>query len=97
MIVAVASAYAIVQLRRFRDLTESILRSITGFSIIEKIFADLLLAQSRAEQKFTVTRDETWYRQFVSLKIDFDGRLESASALRDAPATPILKKIQEDI
>ncbi len=96
LIVAFASAYVVLQLRRFHELTESILNVDNRILDHEKMFADLLLAQSRAEQKFTITRDETWYQQFVSLKTDFDRQLESAFALRDVPATPVLKKIQED-
>ena len=96
LIVALASAYVVLQLRRFHELTESILNVDNRILDHEKMFADLLLAQSRAEQKFTITRDETWYLQFVRLKIDFDRQLESAFALRDVPATPVLKKIQED-
>ena len=96
LIVAFASAYVVLQLRRFHELTESILNVDNRILDHEKMFADLLLAQSRAEQKFAITRDETWYQQFVSLKTDFDRQLESAFALRDVPATPVLKKIQED-
>jgi hypothetical protein len=43
-----------------------------------------------------VTRDEAWYLQFIRLKIDFEGRLESASALSDGMAEPILKRIHQD-
>ena len=92
LIVAFASAYVVLQLRRFHELTESILNVDNRILDHEKMFADLLLAQSRAEQKFTITRDETWYQQFVSLKTDFDRQLESAFALRDVPATPVLEK-----
>ena len=96
LIVAVVSAYAVVQLRYFQDLTQSILRVDNRILDHEKMLADLLLAQSRAEQKFTITRDEAWYLQFVRLKIDFEGRLEGAFALADPVATPVLRRIGED-
>ena len=96
LIVALASGYAIVQLGYFRERTESILKVDNRILDHEKIFADLLLAQSRAEQKFTITKDEAWYREFVRLKIDFEGRLENAFALNDRAATPVLKQIQKD-
>jgi two-component system sensor histidine kinase GlrK len=96
LIVALVSTYAVVQLRYFHDLTQSILRVDNRILDHEKMLADLLLAQSRAEQKFTITRDEAWYLQFVRLKIDFEGRLESAFALADPVTTPVLRRIAED-
>jgi len=96
LIVAAASAYAVLQLRRFHALTDSILNVDNRILDHEKMLADLLLAQSRAEQKFAITRDETWYRQFVSLKSDFEKQLESAFALNDVPATPVLQRVQQD-
>ena len=92
LIVALASGYAVLQLRDVRNLTESILKVDTRLLDHEKTLADLLLAQSRAEQKFTITKDEAWYLQFVRLKIDFEGRLQSALALEDVNATPILRQ-----
>ncbi|HMA81396.1 MAG TPA: HAMP domain-containing sensor histidine kinase [Candidatus Binatia bacterium] len=96
LIVAAASAYAVLQLRDFRELTESILKVDNRILDYEKTLADLLLAQSRAEQKFTITRDETWYSQFVRLKIDFEARLENAFALKDPVAMPLLRRVAED-
>ena len=96
LIVAMASAYAVLQLRSFRDLTQSILKVDNRILDHEKTLADLLLAQSRAEQKFAITRDEAWYLQFVRLKIDFEGRLESAFALEDPAAAPVLRRIAQD-
>ena len=93
LIVALASAYAVLQLREFRDLTESILKVDTRLLDHEKNLADLLLAQSRAEQKFTITKDEAWYLQFVRLKIEFDSGLQSAFNLQDDAANPILQQI----
>ena len=90
LIVALASASAVLQLRHFRELTESILNVDNRILDHEKMLADSLLAQSRAEQKFIITRDETWYQQFMHLKDDFDARLVRAFALNDPAATPIL-------
>lgn len=93
LIVALASGYAVLQLRDVRHLTESILKVDTRLLDHEKTLADLLLAQSRAEQKFAITKDEAWYLQFVRLKIDFEGRLQSALALKDPAATPVLHQV----
>ena len=94
--VALAGAYAVIQLREFRGLTESILKVDNRILDHEKMLADLLLAQSRAEQKFAITRDEAWYLQFVQLKIDFQRRLENAFALQDSAAAPVLQSIARD-
>jgi len=96
LIVAAASAYAVLQLRHFRELTESILTVDNRILDYEKTLADLLLAQSRAEQKFAITRDETWSSQFVRLKTDFEARLQGAFALKDPAAMPVLRRIAED-
>ena len=96
LIVALTSGYAVLQLRQFRELTESILNVDNRIIDSEKILADLLLAQSRAEQKFVITRDQTFYQQFLHLKSDFGTQLNSAFALNDAAASPILKSVQRD-
>jgi two-component system sensor histidine kinase GlrK len=93
LIVALASGYAVLQLRDVRNLTESILKVDTRILDHEKSLAELLLAQSRAEQKFTITKDEAWNLQFVRLKIDFEDRLQSALALENFAATPILRQV----
>jgi two-component system, NtrC family, sensor histidine kinase GlrK len=93
LIVALASGYAVLQLRDVRNLTESILKVDTRILDHEKTLGELLLAQSRAEQKFTITKDEAWYVQFVRLKIDFESHLQSALALENSAATPILQQV----
>src|SRR4029078_13451230 len=65
LVVAMASASAVLELRYFRDLTDASLNIDKRMLDHEKMLADSVLAQSRAEQKFIITRDETWYQQFV--------------------------------
>jgi two-component system sensor histidine kinase GlrK len=96
LIVAFASGYAIVQISHFRELTESILKVDNRILDHEKFLVDLLFAQSRAEQKFSITKDEAWHQEFVRIKVDFERHLESAFALNDQAAAPVLKKIQQD-
>jgi two-component system sensor histidine kinase GlrK len=96
LIVASASSYAIVQLAHFRGLIESILNVDNRILEHEKALADLLLAQSRAEQKFVLTRDEAWYGEFMRLKSDFEARLARAFAVNDRAAAPVLEQIQKD-
>ena len=96
LMVAAVSSYAILMLRHFRGLTESILNVDNRILDHEKVLADLLLGQSRAEQKYVITKDAAWYLQFVRLKNDFDARIESALSLREAAATPFLELIQKE-
>ena len=92
LIVALASAYAVLQLRDFRNLTESILKVDNRILDHEKTLADLLLAQSRAEQKFTITKTRPGTCNLCSLKIDFDRPLAKRARFRGfAPATPVLR------
>lgn len=96
LIAALASSYAIFQLRYLGAITESVLNVDNRIIDHEKALAELLLAQSRAEQKFSLTKDETWYVQFIRLKIDFEAQLGGAVALGNRFATPILRKIGLD-
>jgi len=57
LLVTGVSAYAIFQLRQFDALTQSILTVDNRILDKEKSLADLLLSQSRYEQKFTITHD----------------------------------------
>ena len=95
-IVAAASSYAIVELTDFGNQAESILRIDNRVIDHEKFLTDLLLAQSRAEQKFVLSRDEAWYLQFVRLKIDFETRAESATAIADGLAQAIVRRVREN-
>jgi hypothetical protein len=94
-IVAAASSYAILELTDFSNQAESILRIDSRVLDHEKFLTDLLLAQSRAEQKFVISRDETWYLQFVRLKIDFEARAESAAAVADGLAQATVRRVRE--
>ena len=95
-IVAAASAYAVLELTNFGNQAESILRIDNRVLDHEKFLTDLLLAQSRAEQKFVLSRDEAWYLQFVRLKIDFEARVESAAAVADVLAQAIVRRVREN-
>ncbi|HMF49538.1 MAG TPA: hypothetical protein VK603_12890, partial [Candidatus Saccharimonadales bacterium] len=96
LIVAVASSYAIVQLDSFRGLTQSILTVDNRILDYQKSLGELLLAQSRAEQKFFITKDDSWLSQFIHLKMDFEAQLGAAAALKNPVAAPILTKVQRD-
>jgi two-component system sensor histidine kinase GlrK len=96
LMVAAVSSYAILMLGRFGGLTESILKVDNPILDHEKALADLLLGQSRAEQKYVITKDDAWHLEFVRLKNDFQARVVSAAALGDNGATASLRMIESD-
>jgi two-component system sensor histidine kinase GlrK len=96
LIVTAASSYAIVQLGYFGSLTQSILNVDNRILEYQKALGDLLLAQSRAEQQFVITKDESWFSQFIHQKMDFEAQIGAALALASPTATLLLKKIQRD-
>jgi two-component system, NtrC family, sensor histidine kinase GlrK len=91
--VAAAGSYVILTLRQVRAFTESILENDNRMLDHERVLADLLLGQSRAEQKFVITRDELWYVQFIRFKSDFEVRMNAALALRESSVRPLLEVI----
>ena len=96
LMVAAVSSYAILMLRRFGGLTESILKVDNPILDQEKALADLVLAQSRAEQKYVISKDAAWRLEFVHLKNDFQTRVASAAALGDNGAAASLRTIAAD-
>lgn len=95
-LVTAVSVYALLQLDRFGELTESILRVDNRVLDYQKNLVDLLLAQSRYEQKFAITKDEALYRQFARLKKEFESQLASVSTLEEAVSTELLMQILLD-
>ena len=96
LMVAAVSSYTIVMLRRFGGLTESILKVNNRILDQEKTLADLVLAQSRAEQKYVITKDDAWRLEFVRLKNDFAARVVRATAMGDNGASASLTMIAAD-
>jgi two-component system sensor histidine kinase GlrK len=96
LLVTAVSAYAVFQLHRFDELTDSVLKVDNRILDYEKILADLLLSQSRYEQKFAISRDEALYSEFLSLRHDFNLQLATAIAIGDSAAGAFLSKVQQD-
>jgi two-component system sensor histidine kinase GlrK len=96
LLVTAVSAYAVFQLHRFDELTDSVLKVDNRILDYEKILADLLLSQSRYEQKFAISRDEALYNEFLSLRRDFNLQLATAIAVGDSAAGALLSKVQQD-
>jgi two-component system, NtrC family, sensor histidine kinase GlrK len=96
LLVTAVSVYAIFQLHRFNELTDSVLKVDNRILDYERVLADLLLSLSRYEQKFAITKDEILYKQFLSLRQDFDLQLTTAMGLGDAGAKVLLTAVRED-
>src|SRR5687768_7751387 len=96
LLVTAVSTYAVFQLHRFDELTDSVLKVDNRILDYEKILADLLLSQSRYEQKFAISRDESLYNEFLSLRHDFNLQLATAITIGDSAAGAILSKVQQD-
>jgi two-component system sensor histidine kinase GlrK len=62
------SVYAIVQLRRFHEVTRSVLDTDNRIINYEKKLSDALLSQVRYEKKFIITQDDALYDQFLLFK-----------------------------
>jgi two-component system, NtrC family, sensor histidine kinase GlrK len=95
VLVTGVSGYAIYQLRQFDDLTQSILKVDNRILDKGKTLADLLLSQSRYEQKFTITHEKLLYKEFLRLKEDFDAQLSQAMDLADAAAGASLMVVKK--
>ena len=94
LIIAV-SVYAVIELRRFNDITRSVLEGDTRVLDYQKKLTDALLSEIRYERRFLITRDDALYNQFLLFKSDFDLYLEEAMALADARAGGFLSQVKD--
>jgi two-component system sensor histidine kinase GlrK len=90
------SAHVIFQLYRFDGLAKSILTVDSRLLEYENSLADLLLSQSRYEQKFTITKDEALFREFLRLKQEFEGQIGRALSVADGRSKTLLTGVEED-
>lgn len=95
ILVTAVSVYAIVQLRRFNDITRSILETDTPLLEYEKKLTDALLSQIRYERRFVISKDDALLQQFRQFQSDFEGFLKEAMVLATPEAAARFKKIAE--
>jgi len=95
-LVMAVSVYALLKLRQFDEITQSILKADNPVLDYEKKLADSLLSEIRYERKFIITKDEALYREFVKFRDDFERYVGEALALADPSAAAIFKQVQED-
>jgi two-component system sensor histidine kinase GlrK len=81
------SAYAIIQISRINEVTQSVLTVNNRMSDNAERLSDVVFSQVRYERKYLISKDEVFYNQFVQLKADFDRSLGEMMAIADSPQT----------
>ncbi|HVP76859.1 MAG TPA: ATP-binding protein [Thermodesulfobacteriota bacterium] len=81
------SAYAIVQISRINEMTQSVLTVNNRMSDNAERLSDVVFSQVRYERKYLISKDEVFYNQFLQLKADFDRSLGEMMSLADSPQT----------
>src|SRR4030067_618720 len=84
------SAYAIVQIGRINDITQSVLTVDNRFMDYAERLSDVIFSQVRYEKKFIISKDTVFYDQFLQLKSDFDRYLGEMTFIADSPQTKSL-------
>ncbi len=90
------SAYAIVQISRINEVTQSVLTVNNRMNDNVEKLSDVIFSQVRYEKKFIITKDEVFYSQFLQLKADFVQYLREMMFIADSDETrDILNTITE--
>ena len=81
--VVAVSAYAFSQLALFRKVTGSILQIDNRMRDLDQKLADSILAQTRYERKYIITRDKELHSQFMLAERDVSKRIDEAISIAD--------------
>lgn len=95
-LVIAVSLYALRELQRFDDITQSILDRDNRILDYEKKLADSFLSQVRYERKFVIAKDQALYREFLRFKGDFERYLDEASEIADPKLAALLVQVKQD-
>jgi two-component system sensor histidine kinase GlrK len=95
-LVMAVSLYALRELQRFDDITQSILDRDNRILDYEKKLADSFLSQVRYERKFVITKDQALFREFLKFKSDFEGHLSEALEIADSNVAELLSLVKQD-
>ena len=90
------SLYALLKLRQFDEITQSILKTDNPVLEYEKKLADSLLSEIRYERKFIISKDEALYREFLKFKGDFERYVGEALTMADANAAVIFTEVRQE-
>jgi two-component system, NtrC family, sensor histidine kinase GlrK len=95
-LVMAVSLYALRELQRFDDITQSILDRDNRILDYEKKLADSFLSQVRYERKFVITKDQALFQEFLKFKSDFEGHLSEALEIADSNIAGLLSLVKQD-
>jgi signal transduction histidine kinase len=95
-LVMAVSLYALLKLRQFDEITQSILKTDNPVLDYEKKLSDSLLSEIRYERKFVISRDDALYREFVKFKGDFEHYVDAALAMADPHAAAIFNQVKQE-
>ena len=95
-LVIAVSLYALRELQRFDDITQSILDRDNRILDYEKKLADSFLSQVRYERKFVIAKDQALYREFLKFRGDFERYLNEASEIADPKLAALLDQVKQD-
>jgi two-component system sensor histidine kinase GlrK len=79
------SVYAILKIRQLNRATDYILNIDNRILEDQKKLAEAILSQVRYERKYFIIRDNTFYKQFLSAKGEFDKYLDDVLSVVDSP------------
>lgn len=90
------TAYAIFKMSQINEVTQSILTVNNRMIDSATKVSDIIFSQVRYERKFIISKDESFYKEFLQLKSDFDRNLSEMMLLADLPQTrSFLNNIRE--
>lgn len=92
---AAVSAVAFSQLALYRGVTDDILQIDNRMRDLVQKISDSVLAQTRYERKYIITKDKEFFNQFVLVEEDVHARIDEAiSIANDAHKKEILIRIK---
>jgi len=79
------NAYAIIEMGRINEGTQSILAVNNRMVDLGTRLSDIILSQVRYERKFIISKDEAFLNEFLRLKDDFSRCLKEMTSIADSP------------
>ena len=78
------NAYAIVEIGRINEMTQSILTVNNQMIDLGTRLSDIIFSQVRYERKFIISKDEAFLNEFLQLKDDFNRSLKEMASVADS-------------
>ena len=78
------NAYAIVEIGRINEVTQSILTVNNQMIDLGTRLSDIIFSQVRYERKFIISKDEAFFNECLQLKNDFNRCLKEMTSIADS-------------